>query len=215
MKWATFRTVKPYTADSFPAPVTSEGARVLLWDAEQIKAYVAGRSLPALPDRDTDGDLLDRQEAAAVVGVAAKSWDSYKRDQRVAPFAVKVHGVEHWPREVIERFRDSRGVATRPVGRPSGAGDIVPRDLLPAHIDRLLEQDPAVTAAYVVEVLGISIGTAQKHLARARGAMIAARVQAEPGLDAEHVAVLLGFPKAVRRSALAAAHDVLVHSDGG
>lgn len=206
--WATFRTVQPYTAEGFPAPVSSDGARVLLWDREQIDAHVEGRPLPALPAGDAEGDLLDRQEAAALLGVQPRSWDGYKKDPRLAPHVVDVHGVEHWPRGVLRQFMASRGVPANPPGRPTGSGDMVPRDQLPGRIVGLLDEDPAVTAAQAVDALGISTTAAQTHLRQARAARIIARMQDQPGLDAEQAALLLGFPAAVRRRAVELAQEV-------
>ncbi|WP_328864069.1 hypothetical protein [Streptomyces virginiae] len=45
----TFRNKKPYAVEGFPAPVSSDGARVLLWDGEQTTAYLAGAPAPDLP----------------------------------------------------------------------------------------------------------------------------------------------------------------------
>lgn len=208
IRWDTFRTVQPYTVDGFPAPISSSKAKTLLWDREQIDAHLADRPVPALPDVDTGGDLLDRQEAAALVGVQPRSWDGYKKDVRLAPHVVEVHGVEHWPRDVLQRFMASRGLPTRPVGRPTGSGDMVPRDLLPLRIEELLDADPAVTAATAVDILGICFTAAQKYLLRARAARIVDRMQDEPGFNAEQAAIALGFPAAVRRRAIDAAQEL-------
>lgn len=123
----TFRNKKPYAVEGFPAPVSSDGARVLLWDGEQTTAYLAGAPVPALPAPDFPGDLLDRQEAAAELGVTPRSWDSYKTDPRIAPHVVQVCGVEHWPRSAVYAFRDSRPGKRAATGRPTGTVDAVPR----------------------------------------------------------------------------------------
>ncbi|MEU6896342.1 hypothetical protein ABZ934_32315 [Streptomyces sp. NPDC046557] len=205
VKWGTFRTVQPYTAPGFPDAISSAGAQVLLWDRQQVEAHLAHRTMPALPLQDSDDDLLDRQEAAAMAGVQPRSWDGYKKDPRLATHTVKVCRVEHWPRGIVQRFTASRGVPSQPPGRPTGSGDMVPRDLLPGRIAKLLDADPAVTAAHTVDVLGVSVTTAQKHLAQARGARIADLLRVEPALDPEEAAVRLGFPAAVRRTAIALA----------
>ncbi|MFI8281242.1 hypothetical protein ACIGBH_41640 [Streptomyces sp. NPDC085929] len=208
MKWATFRTVKPYTAQGFPAPISSEGSVVLLWDREQIDAYRDGGPQPALPDVEDGADLLDRREAAAVLGVQPRSFDSYKADDRLAGHAVVVCGLEHWPRAALRAYVATRGTASAPQGRPKGSGDMVPRDLLPGRIAELLDADPAVTAAQAVDVLGVSISTAQKHLLQARAERIAEQMRVNPGLDADQAADRLGFPAAVRRAAVRAAREL-------
>ncbi|MER7467859.1 hypothetical protein [Streptomyces sp. NPDC097981] len=208
MKWPTFRSVMPYTAEGFPEPISAEGGQVLLWDREQVDAYRAGRPLPAIPAAEDDSDLLDRREAAAVLDVKPRSFDSYKRDDRLAAHAVVVCGVEHWPRAAVLAYAATRGTMSAPSGRPKGSGDMVPRDLLPGRIAELLDADPVVTAAHAVDVLGISLSTAQKHLQQERAARIAALMSAEPALDVEEAADRLGYPPAVRRTALKAAQQL-------
>ncbi|MFD9474454.1 hypothetical protein [Streptomyces goshikiensis] len=208
MKWAAFRRAKPYTAEGFPAPVSSAEGKVLLWDLEQVAAYRDGGPQPALPEWEDDGDLLDRREAAALLDVQPRSFDTYKTDPRLAGHAVVVCGAEHWPRAAVRAYDAARGTVAGPQGRPRGSGDMVPRDLLPGRIAELLDADPAVTAAQVVDLLGVSTSAAQKHLQQERAARIAARMRAEPGLDAEQAADRLGYPPAVRRTALRAAQEL-------
>ncbi|GAA0269889.1 hypothetical protein GCM10010302_04310 [Streptomyces polychromogenes] len=208
MTWPTFRRLKPHDAEGFPEPVSSEGALVLLWDLEQITAHRDGRPQPALPPEEDDEDLLDRREAAVVLAVKPRSIDSYKTDPRLADHVVVVGGVEHWPRGVLRAYGATRGTMTAPSGRPTGSGDMVPRDLLPGRIAELLDADPAVTAAHAVDVLGVSTSTAQKHLQHERAARIAAQMHTEPGLRAEAAADRLGYPPALRRSAVKAAQQL-------
>ncbi|MFG2716680.1 hypothetical protein ACGFX2_40155 [Streptomyces goshikiensis] len=208
MAWSAFDRTKPHTVAGFPAPVSSEGSLVLLWDLEQVAAYRDGGPQPALPEGEDDGDLLDRREAAALLEVKPRSIDSYKTDPRLASHVVVVSGVEHWPRAAVRAYDAARGTVAGPQGRPRGSGDMVPRDLLPGRIAELLDANPAVTAAHAVDVLGVSTSAAQKHLQQERAARIAARMRAEPGLDAEQAADRLGYPPAVRRTALRAAQDL-------
>ncbi|MFD3938232.1 hypothetical protein ACFWSF_09530 [Streptomyces sp. NPDC058611] len=208
MTWDTFRRLKPYDADDFPAPVSSEGSLVLLWDPEQVKAYRAGGPLPALPAADNDADLLDRREAAALLDVKPRSFDGYKSDPGLADHVVVVGGADHWPRAVVRAYGAARGAMSAPSGRPTGSGDMVPRDLLPGRIAELLDADPAVTAAHVVDVLGIAAPTARKRLLQERAERIAAQMRIEPGLDAEQAADRLGYPPVVRRIALKAAQEL-------
>ncbi|MFD9339935.1 hypothetical protein ACFWBF_37020 [Streptomyces sp. NPDC060028] len=202
MTWATFDRTKPHTAVGFPPLVSSQGALVLLWDLEQAVAYREGRPLPVIPPGEDDADLLDRREASALLGVKPRSIDSYKTDPRLADHVVVVGGVEHWPRAAVRAYGAARGTVAGTQGRPKGSGDMVPRDLLPGRIAELLNENPAVSAAYTVEVLGISTSTAQKHLQQERAVRIAALMRTEPGLDIEGAADRLGYPPAVRRTAL-------------
>ena len=54
-----FSNLKIHKAREHPAPVSSERARLTLWDAEQIDAHYAGKPVPPLPPEGPD-DLLDR-----------------------------------------------------------------------------------------------------------------------------------------------------------
>lgn len=208
MKWAAFRRAKPYSDEGFPEPVSSADSKTLLWDLEQVEAHRDGRPQPAIPAVDHEEDLLDRREAAAVLDVKPRSVDTYKTDPRLADHVVDVGGVEHWPRFAVLDYAAGRGNMSAPGGRPKGSGDMVPRDLLPGRIAELLDADPAVTSARVVDIMGVSISAAQKYLQQERAARIAALMRAEPGLGAEGAADRLAYPPAVRRAALKAAQDL-------
>lgn len=208
LKWSTFDRTKPHTAAGFPPPISSTGALLLLWDLEQVEAYRDGRPQPVIPDVEHEEDLLDRREAAELLGVKPRSVDSYKTDPRLADHVVVVGGVEHWPRSAVLAYAAGRGTMRAPRGRPKGSGDMVPRDLLPGRIAELLDADPAVTAAHAVDVLGVSVPAAQRHLQQERAARIVALMRTEPGLGAEGAAERLGYPPAVRRAALKAAQEL-------
>ncbi|MFG2753957.1 hypothetical protein [Streptomyces xanthophaeus] len=195
----TFRNKKPYVVEGFPAPVSSDGSRVLLWDGEQTAAYLAGTRVPELPAPGAPGDLLDRQEAAAEIGVTPRSWDGYKTDPRLALHAVRVGGVEHWPRAAVCAFRDSRPGRQAATGRPTGKADAVPRGELPRLVAILLDADPAVTIADVCAALGVATATGQRALSRLRSERVAALMKARPALSQEQAAEALGYPAAVRR----------------
>ncbi|WP_158710103.1 hypothetical protein [Streptomyces katrae] len=207
MKWAAFRRAKPYAEGGFPVPVSSADSRVLLWDLEQVEAYRDGRPQPVIPDSEHEEDLLDRREAAVLLDVKPRSVDSYKTDPGLADHVVVVGGVEHWPRAAVLAYAAGRGAMSAPSGRPKGSGDMVPRDLLPGRIAELLDANPAVTAAHAVDVLGISVPAAQRHLQQERAARIVALMHTEPGLGVEEAAERLGYPPAVRRAALKAAQE--------
>ncbi|MET9607094.1 hypothetical protein ABZZ17_18750 [Streptomyces sp. NPDC006512] len=206
MSFGTFRNRKLYAIPGHPAPISSPGARVLLWDAEQTEAFQAGRPVPGLPVAGDDEDLLDRNEAAAELGVTPRSWDSYQRaTPELVAQSVVVAGVEHWPRRAVVAFRQGRPGKQAATGRPAGSGDAVPRAELSARVDALLQDDPAVTTTQVMDGLGVSYSTAQKVLARLRGARIADAMKGDPGLRADEAAERLAYPPAVRRAAVAEA----------
>lgn len=202
----TFRNTKPHTAAGHPAPISSTGARVLLWDGEQVDAFYDPdiEEIPGLPAQDSDEDLLDRNEAAAARGVTPKTWDSYKTAPRLQAAVVVVAGVEHWPRAEVMSVVPAE--QRKKSGRPVGAGDLVPRDELPARVGEFLAGNPTVSAAEVAQTLGVHLHTAQRALTEARGQRIADLIETEQEeLSPQDAARRLGFPSGVIRSAAAAA----------
>lgn len=210
LKIGSFRNQKPYEQDGFPATISPPEAKSKLWDSDQTAAYLAGTPVPALPQADHDEDLLERTEAAAALEVTPKTWDSYKKDPRIASHLVKVKGVEHCPRGVLRAFRDPVPDQDRaPAHRPKGSGDMVPRDELKPRIGELLDAEPELTLAAVQEQLGIAYSSAARVLPRLRGARIADQVAADPDLTPEQAAHRLGYPAAVHRAAIAHARTEL------
>ncbi|MFH9216088.1 DUF6292 family protein [Streptomyces globisporus] len=210
----SYLNAAPHKRAGHPAPVSSEGARSLLYDGEQVDAYLTGRPVPPIRTEDDDqehedDDLLDRREAAAVLGIAPRSWTTYKHHPLLTEHMVTVGGVEHWPRGIVHRYRDTRPGRTAATGRPTGSGDQVPRDELLPRTAPLLDADPAVTASAVVEQLGVSRNTAQGALTRLRADRIADLVGAQPELSPDDAAAALGYPPALARRATARAATVL------
>ncbi|MDX2763952.1 hypothetical protein [Streptomyces europaeiscabiei] len=204
----TFRNKQPYADKDFPPKISSDEARVKLWDSQQTAAHLAGRPVPELPQEDDEQDLLDRNEAAAELGVSPKTWDkNYKTHPQIAPHLTTVKGVEHCPRGIMQAFRTGKdaGADAGPKGRPKGSGDMVPRDEISARVGDLLDEDPAVTLATVQERVGLSYAAAARALPRLRGERIADLLQAGPDLTPEEAAARLGYPTAVQRTALASA----------
>ncbi|WP_306430822.1 DUF6292 family protein [Streptomyces sp. 2R] len=204
----------PHKRAGHPAPVSSKGARTLLFDGEQVDAYLTGRPVPPLRSKDddqehNDGDLLDRREAAAALGVVPDSWRVYKRAPLLTEHMTVVGGVEHWPRGIVQRYRDTRPGRTAATGRPTGSGDQVPRDELLPRTAPLLDADPAVTATAVVEQLGVTRSTAQHALTRLRADRIADLVGERPQLSPYEAAAALGYPAALVRRATVRAVTVL------
>ncbi|WP_258177362.1 DUF6292 family protein [Streptomyces solincola] len=208
----TYRNSRRHLAEGFPAPVTS--GRVPLYDAEQVDAYLAGRPVPAVPAVEDDQDLLDRDEAAALRGISPRSWDKYRSDPQLASVAVRVGGVEHWPRRAVREFAPSRrsgaaGGQCAAGGRRRGAGDQVPREELPALVAELLEEDAAISAAAVVQALGVHRDAAQYALLRVRAERMADVMEADPELTPQQAAQRLGYPAGQVRRAAVRAQTVL------
>ncbi|MFE3151157.1 hypothetical protein ACFXJ6_31565 [Streptomyces sp. NPDC059218] len=204
MAMGTFRNKKPYAAAGFPKPISSAGARTLLWDGGQTAAHLAGEPVPVLGSADDPAMLLDRQEAAAVLDVTPRTWDGYATDPRIVPHSVDIHGVEHWPRSIVQAFREDRPGKAGASGRPKGSSNAVPRGELRARVAALLDADPAVTIAGVRETVGVAPATAQRVLAQLRAERIAALMKTHPRLSVDQAADQLGYPPAVRRAARAA-----------
>ncbi|MFH8886770.1 DUF6292 family protein [Streptomyces californicus] len=209
----SYLNAAPHKKAGHPAPVSSEGARSLLYDGEQVDAYLTGRPVPPIrtegdDQEHEDDDLLDRREAAAVLGIAPRSWTTYKHHPLLTEHMTVVGGVEHWPRGVVHRYRDSRPGRTAATGRPTGSGDQVPRDELLPRTAPLLDADPAVTATTVVEQLGVSRNTALGALTRLRADRIADLIGARPELSPDDAAAALGYPPALARRATARAATI-------
>ncbi|MFE6462261.1 DUF6292 family protein [Streptomyces cinereoruber] len=218
-KLVTVRNQKPYAAEGHPAPISSPTARAQLWDSEQTKAYYAGEPIPELPQVDDDEDLLDRHEAAELLGIAPITWNGYKKDPALTAGVVLVpagpKGTEHWPRRLVLAYKNGRPGKAAGGGRPAGSGDMIPRDEILPRIAELLEADPAVTVETVADTLGIAkFPTAQSGLVTLRGRRIADLVEEQPGLDPKDAAIQLGYPTSTHRGAIAAAErEFLVRGD--
>lgn len=202
VKLTSYINAKPYAAEDFPDPISSTGSRTLLFDGEQTDAYLAGQPIPELPDHDSDQDLLDRRESAELLGVSPRTWDTYKDHEQLARHVVEVGGVEHWPRDVVQRFKDARPGKPAAAGRPKRAGDQVPREQLLERTAPLLDADPTITAAGVVDALGIHRDTAQNALTQLRAQRIADLLDADATLTPKEAARTLGYPAALVRRAL-------------
>ena len=148
MALGTFKNKKPHRKPGFPQPVSAPGARVLLWDADQVDAHRAGEPIPALPTEDNPEDLFSVQEAGALLDppLSPASWDVYRRDPALRAAAVVVGGkaerqvvdgverevviggVEHHPRRAILGWAASRPGPGTGGGRPAGSKDTRPRE---------------------------------------------------------------------------------------
>ncbi len=205
-----YTRLKPYDAPGFPEPINSQGSRIRLYDGEQVDAYLLGKPVPPLPETDDDGDLLDRRECAALIGVAPDSWKTYKRDPALTAVRVEAGGVEHWPRHAVRAFQAGRPGRDAPKpGRPKSTGDQVPRDQVHGLVAELLDADPTISAATVTERLGVHRNTGQEALTRLRADRIADHIEAHPTLTPAEAAAQLGYPAGQVRRATARAETVL------
>ncbi|MFD3728860.1 hypothetical protein [Streptomyces sp. NPDC058671] len=202
-----YQELKPYKAQGFPAPISSDGAKTLLFDGDQVDAYLAGDPVPALPGTDHDEDLLDRRECAALAGVRPESWHGYRA--RLVEHRAVVGGVEHWPRGTVLALR--RAQASRPPagGRPKRTGDQVPRGQVLDLTAQLLDADPATSAARVTEELGVHRDTAQRALTTVRAERIANHLTTHHGLTPDQAATQLGYPAGQVRTAKRQALTIL------
>ncbi|MFJ5099247.1 hypothetical protein [Streptomyces sp. NPDC088557] len=196
-----YQTLKPYTAPGFPAPISSPGSRVLLFDADQVDAHTAGTPVPDLPGTDNDADLLDRREAAEFAGISLATWDDYRKRPDLADHLAVIAGVEHWPRSAITALRQAQADRPATGGRPKRTGDQVPRDQVLTVTAPLLDDDPTITAARVTEELGVHRDTAQRALTQLRAQRIADHLTTHPDHTPEQAAQHLGYPAGQVRTA--------------
>ncbi|EPH45315.1 hypothetical protein ABT390_35695 [Streptomyces aurantiacus] len=213
----SFSNQKLHQVPGHPKPISSPEARVLLWDGEQVDAFHAGKPVPALPTKESRGDLLDRNEAAELAGVEPRTWDRYGNLPRMRPRPdpVVVAGVDHWRRgEVLDWLADRPGPGSSP-GRPVGSREAAPRSSIAPRAARLLEREPAITAAAAAAELSVTVDTAQRALARARADAVRRLLQDDAELTAEGIRQRLGYPLWAAERTLKAAKEASEGSAAG
>jgi hypothetical protein len=131
-------------------------SRVLVYDQAQAHAFLNGQPIPPLPAEPHPDDLLNDEEAAAVLGVTASTVRSYATQGYIAP-GKTVYSVRVWSRSDIETRRDTPPRQGQGGGRPPGKSS--PKK---AHA---YEGDPRLYIA--AEALTASPGTPRTHLAAA------------------------------------------------
>lgn len=149
-----------------------------------------------------------RRESADLLGVSPRSWDTYKHHPQLTGHMVEVGGVEHWPRAAVEQFRADRPGKAAAAGRPTGSGDQgPPRAAARPHrrTAALLDADPTVSAATVVDALAVHRNTAQDALLHLRALRMAELLNAASALTSDQATAALGCPAAqVRRATVRA-----------
>ncbi|MFB8043127.1 helix-turn-helix domain-containing protein [Streptomyces hydrogenans] len=98
-------------------------SRNRLYDRAQVEAYLAGKSVPSLPEGEHLDDLLSAGEVADVLGISAGTVRAYATSGHFSP-GVTVHGSRLWSRrEVLERRDNAPGRGAgggRRAGEPQG-----------------------------------------------------------------------------------------------
>ncbi|MGW2865594.1 DUF6292 family protein [Streptomyces sp. NPDC001205] len=204
----TYKNKRLHRRPGFPRPISSPEARVLLWDGEQVAAFLAGDPIPALPAQDDLGDLLDQHEAPQSLAepVSARSWEVYRNDELLASALVDVAGVPHWPRAAVQAWDAGRPGRGHGGGRKVGSRQSLPREEIVPRIQALLNTTPGVTRDQAAEQLGVHHDTAQRALTSVRTARVRELLGSKPELTAEDVAENLGYPLRAARHALSTAH---------
>ncbi|MFF5893974.1 helix-turn-helix domain-containing protein [Streptomyces globisporus] len=110
------RQVAPGLREHVPALFDS---RIRIYDRAQVQAHLDGRPLPDLPDTPHPDDLLDDEEAAALLGVTPGTVRAYAT-QGYLPAGTTVYSLRLWSRRDIEVRRDAPTRQGQGGGRPRG-----------------------------------------------------------------------------------------------
>lgn len=170
LRTARKRNPLPWKEEGHPEPLmagkTAPG-RPLLWDRAQAAAFARGEPVPDLPAHvEHDEDLFDDAEAAELVGLPLDTWSRYRRDGKVPPADVTLHGADFRYRRTIERFRQERAErADTPHGggRPPGRTESKPRAEVAREIRELVESGETNTAE-IARRVGVAYTTAANHV---------------------------------------------------
>ncbi|MFD8621710.1 DNA-binding protein [Streptomyces sp. NPDC059513] len=94
-------------------------SRVLVYDQAQAHAYLNGQPIPPLPTSPHPDDLLNDQEAAALLEVTPGTVRAYA-SQDYLPRGTTVYSLRLWTRQDIETRRDTPPRQGQGGGRPPG-----------------------------------------------------------------------------------------------
>ncbi|EST25241.1 hypothetical protein N566_24580 [Streptomycetaceae bacterium MP113-05] len=99
-------------------PALLPGSRILVYG----QAHLAGRPAPALPTGEHPDDLLNAEEAAALLGVAASTVRAYAT-QGYLPAGTTIYSLRLWTRrDIQDRLQNPPGQGNGG-GRPTGRGN--------------------------------------------------------------------------------------------
>ncbi|MEU5666535.1 helix-turn-helix domain-containing protein [Streptomyces longwoodensis] len=131
-------------------------SRVLIYDQAQAHAFLNGQPIPPLPTEPHPDDLLNDEEAAALLGVTPSTVRAYA-SQNYLPRGTTVYSLRLWTRKDIETRRDTPPRQGQGGGRPLGTSG--------PHKAHAYEGDPRLRIA--AEALTTSPDTPRTHLAAA------------------------------------------------
>ncbi|MDX3538603.1 helix-turn-helix domain-containing protein [Streptomyces sp. MB09-01] len=95
--------------------------RILIYDLAQAQAYLKGRPIPALPAGEHPDDLLNDEEAAALLDVTASTVRGYATRGYLSA-GKTVYSIRVWPRSDVEERRKNAPGQGKGGGRPPGTG---------------------------------------------------------------------------------------------
>lgn len=96
-------------------------SRNLIYDLAQAQAHLNGLPIPPLPAGEHPDDLLNDEETATLLGVAAATVRAYAT-QGYLSAGTTVYSVRVWPRRDIEERRNNPPGQGKGGGRPPGKG---------------------------------------------------------------------------------------------
>lgn len=96
-------------------------SRILIYDLAQARAYLAGKPIPTLPTGEHPDDLLNDEEAAALLGVSASTVRAYATQGYISA-GKTLYSLRVWPRGDLEERRNNPPGQGKGGGRPPGTG---------------------------------------------------------------------------------------------
>ncbi|MGW0545470.1 hypothetical protein ACWD0D_35065 [Streptomyces griseoincarnatus] len=98
------KTLPPEIRQTLPTPISREGARTTIWDAEQIDAHLAGREIPDLTvGTSSPEELLTADQACRELqgAVSLADFEGYVREGSIPGPDKVIDGVPHWRRSAV------------------------------------------------------------------------------------------------------------------